>query len=123
MIIRYGAISVFVTVIDIFVSRLGENYTNMIIANTIGVVTGFVIQFFLTAKYVFRSKGIYAFNVFLGTFLFGLFLANGIVYVVRVLAFESQDSLLIFFIGKFFSIVIPFFITYIIRKKLLVEGE
>ncbi|MGL6121381.1 MAG: GtrA family protein [Fusobacteriaceae bacterium] len=122
-IINYGGISILVTVIDVFVSRFLESYTSIILANTLGVISGFIIQFFLTSKYVFRNKSRYAFFVFFLTFLFGLLLANAIVYVVRVVAFNSGDTLLSFAFSKAFSIVIPFFIIYIVRKKLILEEK
>ena len=117
--IIYGLISVFVTVIDVAVSRLSEFAFDPVTANTMGVVTGFIVQYFLTARHVYNTKNLRSFAVFFGTFLIGLVLANGIVYVCRSYLFGGSDSGMAFLVSKGASIVIPFFFTYFLRKKLM----
>lgn len=115
----YFLISVFVTLVDIVVSRVSERFVDVVIANTIGVVTGFIIQYFLCTRKVYAGSSIKTAIIFFVTWLFGLGLANLIVYVVRVLIFENRDGIIYYLIGKGASIAIPFFITYFIRKKLI----
>ena len=113
----YGMISVFVTIIDIATCRLCEMWVPPVAANTVGVVTGFIIQYFLTAKHVYNKNNIKSFVVFLWTFFVGLIFANSIVYVSRTFFFAGSDSSLAFLTSKGLSIVLPFFLMYFLRKK------
>lgn len=112
----YFLISVAVTIIDVLVSRVGEIFLNVVVANTIGVVTGFVIQYFLTSRHVYNSQNIRTLLIFFATFLMGLTLANFIVYLSREFLFHNSDSFWAFAVSKGFSIVIPFFFMYYLRK-------
>ena len=112
-------ISVFVTIIDIAVSRISENFVDVVIANTIGVVTGFVIQYFLCTRKVYSGSDIRTALIFFLTWLLGLGLADLIVYVVRVIILGNQEGLICYLIGKGASIAIPFFVLYFLRKKLI----
>lgn len=119
--VKYFMISVFVTVIDIFVSWLTEIWVPVIYANSIGIITGFIVQYFMTSKYVYNKKNMKVFLKFFVTFLIGFVLADLIVYIFRVMIFENSDKLIVFMISKGFSIVIPFFVMYFIRKNGLVK--
>lgn len=121
--IMYGLISVFVTVIDVIVSRVSEFAFSPVIANTIGVVVGFIIQYFLTARHVYNTKSIKSFLIFLGTFFINLLMANAIVFVCRTYVFGNATTNIAFLVSKGASIVLPFFITYFIRKKLMPNRE
>ena len=114
---NYLVISCFVTVLDVITSRLCETFTKIVIANTVGVVVGFAVQYILTSRHVYNSRNISTFIKFLLTFLFGLLLANGIVYFCRVFIFHRSEEILAFMVSKGFSIVIPFFVLYFIRKR------
>lgn len=126
--LAYGIISVAVTVIDVIVSRGSEGLFGMVvdsvsavpvIANATGVVTGFIIQYFLTAKFVYNTKSSKSFVVFLATFFMNLLFATAIVFLFRTVIFDNSDSMIVFLISKGASIVLPFFATYFIRKKLM----
>lgn len=126
--LAYGIISVVVTVIDVVVSRLSEGLFGMVIdtvsavpviANATGVITGFIIQYFLTAKFVYNTKSTKSFVVFLLTFFLNLLFATAIVYLFRTVIFNNSDSTIAFLVSKGASIVLPFFVTYFIRKKLM----
>lgn len=117
--VSYFLISVFVTLVDVVVSRVCERFVDVVIANTIGVVTGFVIQYFLCTRKVYAGSSIKTAVIFFVTWLFGLGLANLIVYVVRVLIFANREGIFYYLIGKGASIAIPFFILYFIRKTLI----
>lgn len=121
--VNYFFISCFVTIIDVVVSRVCEAFTVSVAANTIGVVVGFVIQYFLCTKKVYEGSSMWTLLIFFATWLVGLALADLIIYVVRVLIFGNADGILYFLVGKFFSIAIPFFVTYFIRKKLILENS
>lgn len=115
----YGIISVFVTLVDVATCRICEIRISSVAANTVGVVTGFIIQYFLTARHVYNKNNIKSFIVFLWTFLIGLIVANTIVYVFRTFIFNGADSNLAFLTSKGFSIVLPFFLMYFLRKKFM----
>ena len=126
--LAYGIISVAVTVIDVIVSRVSEDLFGMVVdsvaavpvvANAMGVVTGFIIQYFLTAKFVYNTKSTKSFVVFLATFFLNLLLATTIVFIFRTVIFDNSDSMIAFLISKGASIVLPFFVTYFIRKKII----
>ncbi len=117
--IRYGLISVFITLIDVAISRTGELLVNKIISNTAGVLTGFAIQYILVTRYVFNSRNIRTFIIFVVTFIMGLSLANLIVFVCRDYLFSGDDSFFAFLVSKGFSIAIPFFFMYFARKWLI----
>lgn len=119
---NYLLISVTVTFADVLISYLMEFAVDKIAANTTGMIGGFILQYFLTAKHVYNYKNLRSFLLFLATFLLGLVLANGIVYVSRVYLFQDQDTFLAFLVSKGLSIVFPFFVTYFLRKKLIAEG-
>lgn len=116
---NYFIISVFVTIIDIAVSRLLENVTTEVVANTIGVITGFVIQYVLCTRKVYAGSDAHTAIVFFLTWLLGLALADGIVYLMRVKLFDREEGFLYFMIAKLASIAVPFFITYFLRKKFI----
>ena len=119
----YGLISVFVTLVDIVVCRICERFTDPVIANTIGVVVGFIIQYFLTACHVYNFKSIKSFALFFVTFLLNLSMANGIIYLMRMIVFEGSTREAAFLISKIASIVFPFFLVYFIRKKIMPAEE
>ena len=114
---NYFMISVFVTIIDIIVSWVTEFWVPVLYANSIGVITGFIVQYFMTSKYVYNKKNMKVFIKFFATFLIGFILADLIVYLFRVVIFENSEKLIVFMISKGFSIVIPFSVMYFIRTK------
>lgn len=118
---NYFMISCFVTIIDILLSRVCELFTVAVVANTIGVVVGFIIQYFLCTKKVYAGSSVRTLIIFFVTWLLGLGLADLIIYVVRVLIFNDDNGFGYFLIAKFFSIAVPFFVTYFIRKKFIPE--
>lgn len=117
--VTYFLISVFVTVIDIAVTRICESFVDVVVANTIGVVTGFIIQYILCSRKVYNGSNIKTAVIFFLTWLLGLGLADLIVYVVRVLILENREGFIYYLIGKGASIAIPFFVLYFLRKKLI----
>lgn len=114
---RYFMISVFVTLLDTAVSRISELFAPLIVANSMGIIIGFLTQYVLASRHVYNNKDVATFIKFLLTFCFGFSLANGIVYVSRVIIFSGSEAFIVFLVSKGFSIVIPFFAMYYIRRS------
>jgi len=116
---RYMVISVSVTVVDVIISYCLEWVMLPNAASAIGTVTGFIIQYFLVTKHVFAGRTKRAMLIFFLTFLLGLALAQAIIYFFRQWVFVGNDSTIVFLVSKGMSMVIPFFVTYALRKKLM----
>ncbi|MBQ6772476.1 MAG: hypothetical protein IJP48_00270 [Synergistaceae bacterium] len=101
-------------------SRILEMFVGVVEANTISLVIGFVIQYFLCSRKVYQNNDFRTALMFFLTWLVGLTMADSIVYFVRVIIFTNKPDILYFFIAKGFSIVIPFFFIYFLRKKLII---
>lgn len=113
---KYFIVSCLVSIIDFFISYLLYNLANVnyLAACNIGIVLGFIVQYFVCTKYVFKTKlTIHSFIVFLTTFFIGIILADGTMLTSYSLLHLS------FFISKILSMGAPFFITYFIRRLLL----
>lgn len=140
----YFLISCLVTVLDILISALGEIFvipdliTNAsvvpIISNAIGVISGFVVQYFLCSRKVYNKTNLRAFCFFFLTFIIGLLLAESIIFIFRTIVFQNKTLLyqipvlnielaISFLIPKLVSIVIPFFVMYFLRKKLIGQED
>lgn len=127
--VNYFLISCFVTVLDVAVSFGVEKVldgvfsvepsTAALIGNATGVITGFIVQYFLCTKKVYAGSSKRTLLIFFLTWLLSLGLAEGIIYVVRTVVFHNAEGTLYFLVGKAFSIVIPFFFTYFLRKALI----
>lgn len=119
--IRYLLISIFITLIDlgvVYILRFAFNQ-NLVFSNTIGVITGCVVQYFLTMRHVFeREKNSLSAIIFFGTFFVGLLLADVTIYVVHELLDTTFSEKLVFLISKGFSMVVPFFVLYYLRRYL-----
>ena len=94
-------------------------FIHYIIANTIGIIAGFILHFIMSSKAVFKVRlNMKSFAAYLITFLIGLILANTVLFI----SFEIFK--LNFSISKFLSMGLPFFITYFLRTIAyqLIEG-
>lgn len=118
---RYLFVSIVVTIFDVLIVMIMRNWfnTGIVTANTVGVVSGSVLQYFLVSRHVFYMEyGVEGVLVFFGTFLFGLLLADWVIWFSNRVLPYSLDKNVNLLISKGFSIVIPFFILYGIRKYL-----
>lgn len=117
--IRYFINSCIVTVIDViivWILNVGLNVP-IVLANTIGVVVGFIIDYRLSSHFVFKeANSIRGFIVYLATFFIGLVLADTIIYISANKIFFAYEANICFVLSKGMSIVIPFFCLYFLRK-------
>lgn len=114
-IFRYGINSIIVTIFDTIIVFLLFSYlgVNLIVSNSIGILVGFLIHYYISIKTVFAMESNrIAFIVYLGSSLIGLVVAD---YIILTFYEMLGFSLLL---SKIASIVIPFFIIYNIRKTI-----
>lgn len=113
---KYFLISCLASIVDLGISSYLYDITkiNYLLACNFGIAVGFLFQYSTGMKFVFK-KGNKAksFAIYLGTFAIGLLLANTTMWT-------SYNVLnLSFFNSKMMSMLVPFFITYFLRKALL----
>ena len=90
-----------------------------VLANTISVVIGTFIHYFLVTKSTFRSKiTIGSLAVYLITFLLGLGIQNSVVWLGFNILFVHFPENFRFVVSKAVSLIISFAIMFIIRKIL-----
>src|SRR5699024_8018507 len=123
--IKYGIITIFITLVDIAVVRILSNIgTGLTTSNTVGVLTGSILQYILTIKYAFRkhhTKG--TLLVHIGTFLLGLFVANMVINMSYEYLFHIFNESIRFYGSKLLSITSTFFLTYVLRLTLYKQCE
>jgi putative flippase GtrA len=108
----YFAFSCISAVLDFAITSALFNLflIHYIIANTIGIIAGFILHFMMSSKAVFKVRlNTKSFVAYLITFLIGLILANTVLFV----SFEIFK--LNFNISKFLSMGLPFFAIYFLR--------
>ncbi len=121
MLLSYFSHSVICTAVDVALVwiLLKTTALPLVAANTVGVITGFILGFFLDVRLTFLSRySPLTFAVYLGTFLLGLALADWLILRTYELVRPSVSESLAFLIGKGASVVIPFFALYFLRKFL-----
>lgn len=118
---RYLFNSVIAMLVDVSIVWVLMNYTDikLVASNTIGIIVGFFIQYILSLKRVFnREHDMKGFIVYFVTFIFGLVLANVLIYISYEYFFILFSLNLRLLLSKAVSIVIPFFAMYFIRKRI-----
>jgi len=120
-VVNYFFYSVIVTVVDtgIVWTLVRFSTIHLVAANTIGVITGFLLHYILASKSVFNTEyGIAGFVIYLATFLFGLGFANWLIFMSYHYVFYAHSVDLRILLSKGVSIAVPFFALYYIRKYL-----
>lgn len=120
---NYFFYSVIVTIVDtgIVWALVRFSPVHLVAANTAGVVTGFLLHYILASKSVFHTEyGIAGFIVYLATFLFGLALANWLIFMSYHYVFYAFTLDLRILMSKGVSVAVPFFAMYYIRKYLFI---
>ena len=118
---KYFIYSIIVAVADTLIVWILVrcSVTGIVSANTIGVITGFILHYILSSRSVFNAEyGICGFVIYLSTFLFGLGLANGIIFLCYEYVFAGYAIDLRLLLSKGVSIAAPFFVMYFMRKYL-----
>lgn len=118
---KYMKYSVVVTIVDtLIVWSLTRIWAvPLITANTIGVVSGFILHYLLVSKSVFQTGyGSKGFLIYLSTFIVGLLFANWMIYVSYEFFFRAYSTDIRLLLSKGMSVIIPFFALYFTRKYL-----
>ena len=113
---KYFLISCLASIVDLIISNYLYNVTqiNYLLACNLGIAVGFLFQYFTGMKYIFKegSKS-KSFAIYLSTFAIGLFLATMTMWISYEILYMS------FLYSKLLSMLVPFFITYFLRRALL----
>lgn len=126
--IVYFLISVFITILDVITSFSLENLLRTyfpdfsgaaLTGNAVGVIVGFVVQYILCTRKIYAGSSLKTIVIFFLTWILNIGMAEGIIYFIRTIVFQNKDGVLYFLTGKCVSIVIPFFITYFLRKRFI----
>lgn len=118
---EYLFYSILSTILDVAIvwalyNKAGLNIT---LANTVGVVAGFLLGYVLASKRVFEADyGMASFLIYFGTFLGGLVLADVLITVTHRALVQSCPEWFAFLVSKGVSVVVPFFAMYLARKLL-----
>lgn len=113
---KYFLISCLASVVDLFISNYLYNIMqiNYLIACNLGIVAGFLFQYFTGMKYIFKDGSrVKSFIIYVCTFVIGLLLAS-------VTMWTSYNIFSMSFLySKLMSMAVPFFVTYLTRRMLL----
>ncbi|SHJ43733.1 GtrA-like protein [Clostridium cavendishii DSM 21758] len=113
--IVYFLLSCGSSVIDIIIGYVLFNILNVnyLVACNIGIIAGLIFHYITSIKAVFKKENnIKNFSIYIITFFIGLILAN----ITMWISFDKYN--LGFLISKIFSMGIPFFVMYYLRKIL-----
>ena len=116
--IVYGIITLLITIVDMVVARMTFQGTkHLIFSNTLGIITGSVLQYILTLRYAFRiTHSPKILLVHVATYVVGLAIANGVITISYQSLLEVLSEKTAFFGAKGISIVSTFFMTYAFRR-------
>lgn len=118
---EYLFYSVLSTILDVAIvwALYNKGGLNITLANTIGVVAGFLLGYVLASKRVFEANySMASFLIYFGTFLGGLVLADVLITVTHRALIERCPEWFAFLVSKGVSVVVPFFAMYFARKIL-----
>ncbi|MDE6888452.1 MAG: GtrA family protein [Eubacterium sp.] len=120
-ILKYLACSVFTAVLETMVGWLLVHMIScsIVAANTIAVLIGALVHYFITLLMVFEKKNnAKSFLVYIISFVLGLMLQNGIIWLFYEKILFAADDFWKYAFSKGMSLIVPFFLLYVIRKRL-----
>lgn len=118
--VAYALVTIFISVVDIVIVRLLLSFDIKIwIANTVGVISGSLLQYILVLKFAFKIEHSNdKLLIHIATFLIGLLIADLIIHYSYLFLLEMFTKNMSFFIAKILSMLGTFFVTFFLRKKL-----
>ena len=120
-IILYAICSVFSALFESIIGWTLLNFFDkkIIIVNTISIILGAVLHYFLTLIIVFKIKNNYqSLLAYIGTLFIGLFLQNFVIWLFYEHLLYDFSEVSKFVISKGLSLVIPFIFMYFIRNEI-----
>ncbi len=120
-ILQYLFYSILSTILDVIVVWIAFHMAevDLAVANTMGIITGFLLSYVLSVKTVFDTRhDISAFAVYLSTSAVGMLLADGLIVTAYELSIPYCPKHFAFLLSKGVSVVLPFFLMYFMRKYL-----
>lgn len=118
-ILQYLFYSVLSTILDVIIVWITFHMAglDLAVANTMGIITGFVLSYILSLKSVFETQhGLSAFAIYLSTSVTGMFLANYLITTTYELSISYCPEWFAFLLSKGVSVILPFFVMYFMRK-------
>ena len=122
-ILKYFFFSVLSTILDVIIVWIAFHIFNisLTLSNTLGVLSGFFVSYFLSIKTVFNTQhDISSFAIYILTSLIGLVFANYLISAAYAFSIPYCPEWFAFLFSKGVSIVFPFFIMYFMRKYLYI---
>lgn len=120
-VIKYFIISCGTAVIELCIGLLLINLLHLseVVSNTAGILIGSVIHYVCVTKKVFdRSVDIRTVVIYISTFLLGMLIQNGVVWVVCRLLDGVVGKSIGYTVSKVASLAVSFFVLYGVRKFL-----
>lgn len=113
-----GATALFEVVLGWFLLRLMSQ--QIVFSNTVSIIAGAIIHYFLTLMFVFKKENSYkSFLVYGISFLIGIFLQDAIIWLFYDMILADQSIMVIRYgFSKGLSLVVPFLAIYYIRNFL-----
>lgn len=118
-ILQYLFYSILSTILDVIVVWIAFHVTgiDLAVANTMGIITGFVLSYTLSLKSVFEAQhGVPAFAIYFSTSVIGMVLANCLITTTYAFSVSRCPEWFAFLLSKGVSVVLPFFVMYFMRK-------
>lgn len=120
-IIQYLFYSILSTILDTCIVWITFHIANinLSVANTLGILAGFILSYVLSIKKVFETQhSSHAFIIYLSTSILGMILANYLITSTYNLSIAYFSEGVAFILSKGVSVVLPFFFMYFMRKYL-----
>lgn len=122
MIIKYFFCSALCSVIDFLVLFILKHFDmQIVVANTLAIVTSSIIHYIITSKFVFKvKKDLSSATIYIITFFVGLVIQDGVIYLLyeKILPSSIENNSLLTFVCKLLSLAVSFLVTFSTRKVL-----
>lgn len=120
-ILKYLVCSVFTAFLETIAGWLFLHMTScgIVVANTAAVLMGALVHYFITLLIVFEKRNnAKSFLIYILSFVLGLVLQNAIIWLFYEKILFRAAEFWKYTVSKGMSLVVPFFLLYVIRKRL-----
>lgn len=118
--VRYIIVGGTMTLFEIFLVRaLFKLGLQLVVANTLGIIIGNFIQFFLNMKFVFlRPANIKNLKIYIGTLLVSMTIANLVIHYSYIILKGLVSIDLAYYVAKVLSATSSFISNFIMQKTI-----